>query len=129
MALLDDIKTRLDAESVTGGATGWSAFTSFLPTDPDKAVAVFETGGDTPEMAMGGTNYPKPTFQVRIRGESFEYETARQKAQDAINALHRYSVNNQTFFAIQSGPLSIGNDENDRPNLTVNFRVTDVGGF
>lgn len=129
MALLDDIIARLDAQSITGGATGWTAFASFLPDSPNKAVAAFETGGDVPEMAMAGTNYPKPTFQIRIRGDESDYQVTRTKAQDAITALHRFEVNNQTFFAVQSAPISIGNDKNDRPNLTVNFRVVDVGGF
>lgn len=129
MALLDDIKTRLEAQSVTGGATGWTAFKGFLPDTTDKVVAIFETGGETPEMAMGGVDYPKPTFQIRIRGDIRDYAVARTKAQAAIVALHRFEVNNQTLFAIQSAPISIGNDKSDRPNLTANFRVVNVGGF
>lgn len=129
MALLDDILARLDAESVTGGATGWETSISFLPDAPNKVIAVFETGGDVPEMAMGGVNYPKPTFQIRIRGDVFEYQDARTKAQEALVALQRHQVNDQIFMAVQSAPLSLGNDKNDRPNMTINFRVTDVGGF
>lgn len=129
MALLDDILARLDAESVTGGATGWTAYTGFLPSTQNKAIGIFETGGDTPDMAMAGTNHPRPNFQIRIRGDKRSYSVARAKAQAAIIALHRFAVNGQTFFASQSAPLSLGNDKNDRPNLTINFRVIDVGGF
>jgi len=129
VALLDDVLATLDAQGVTGGATGWTAFASFLPDTTDKVVAVYETGGEAPLMAMQGANYPRPTFQVRVRGAVRDYQDTRTKAQEIYTALHRYSVNNQTFFAVQSGPLSIGNDANDRPNLTINFRVMNVGGF
>lgn len=123
MALLDDIHGRLTAAGVIGGASGWTGYKSYLPDTPDKAVAIYETGGPPPETALA---IAYPTFQCRVRGEASGYAAARAQAQAVVDALHAQAAAVGAayvyLYAANSGVLPLGNDENDRPHLTVNFR-------
>jgi len=121
MSILDDIGTALDAASVTGGVTGWTLYKSYLPDSPDLAIAVFETGGPTPDQTQGD-KFDEPSFQVRGRGEAFGYDALRTKMQEVFDALNDATVSGYTFiFADSSGPIPMGYDKNDRPELSWNF--------
>lgn len=121
--LLDDIGARLVAQNVAGGATGWNLAKSFIPETPDQVVSIMETGGQVPnqfETSAGGI----VTFQVQVRGAEFEYDVARTKMAAAFTALNQANIAGYVFvYALQSAPLSLGIDQNNRPELALNFEA------
>lgn len=126
VALLDEIAARLKTQGVgtTASTASWFVAKGFLPPTPDRVIALFETGGfpnDPHESAL----IDRPTFQVRVRGNAYGYSTARTKIGAARTALE---VGNSTLsgrryihIVAQSEPVSLGQDENNRPSLVVNF--------
>lgn len=121
MSLLDDIGAKLTSDGVVGGATGWTLGKSYLPPSPDQVVALFETAGPEADQTEG-TRYDEPTFQVRARGATFEYDQLRDKMTEVFNSLNDATIAGFVFvFAVQSGPLPLGYDENNRPELSWNF--------
>lgn len=125
MALLDDIGTHLTTAGVVGGATGWVLSKGYMPPTPDQVLAVFETPGEPPEVGKGdATVYDYPGFQVRVRGAKFGYSAARAKLQDVFDALHAREPSGYVYvYAAGSGPLPLGNDAQQRPELTQNYRA------
>ena len=131
MSLLTDVLDHLAAEGLIDGATGWTGSAGYLPPTPDKVIAVFETPGDPPEMiSVGSTEqaYDAPGFQIRGRGAAMGYEALREKMGAIFLALHDSTLSPATgepayvlVRAVQSGPLPLGLDENDRPGMTWNF--------
>lgn len=125
MVLLDLIYNFLVAQTVAGGVTGWELYKGFLP-DNGKAVAIFESPGLTPENDSTDTSF-YPAFQVRVRGDKFGHETARAKIQEIRDILNDANITNLVYvYANQSGPTPLGNDGNDRPNFTLNFRTMEA---
>lgn len=127
-SLLDDIASFLTSSGLVGGATGWTVAKGGTDPSPDKIITLGETGGPEPELSPSGsteTTYDEPTFQVRGRGEAFGYEALRAKMGAIYVALHGSVLGKSTDYvlvrAVQSGPLSLGLDSNDRPMLTWNF--------
>jgi hypothetical protein len=123
MSILDDLKTQLETDSVTGGATGWTCYLGGQQETPDKTITIYETGGDqTPDQFDSGSTYP--TFQVRGRGAAFGYEALRTKMQAVYDSLNNATIAGYTYvFAIDSAPIGIGVDGNNRPQLVWNFRA------
>ena len=113
----------------TGGAetdSGWDIYKSFLPNSSNKAVTVFETSGTTPENDSTDTSF-YPGFQILVRGDKFGYEIARAKMQTIRDSLNGADITGLVYvYANQSGPIPIGNDKNDRPNFTLNFRTMEA---
>lgn len=123
MSLLTEIKAALESASVTGGATEWTAYLSYIPDSPDKAIAIYDTGGESVDQS-GGTKYDRPTFQLYIRGEAWGYEAARTKARDAFDALNAAEPSGYTYlYAVTPEPIPVRYDENNRPELSWNFRA------
>lgn len=122
MSILDDIGTHLTSDGVVAGATGWALGKSYMPPDPDKIVAIFETGGGAPDQTPG-TAYEFPTFQVRVRGSKFGYEAARTKIQEVVDSLNNATVSGYIYiYPVQSGPIVLRYDRDDnRPELAWNF--------
>lgn len=108
-----------------GSQSGWGIFVSKEPTSPDTTVTVYNTGGLAPN--------PKwlldfPSIQVRVRGAANGFVAARQKAQDAKDALlgiPSQDVGPDRLVAINgiSDVADIGYDEKERPLFTVNFSL------
>lgn len=129
--LIDDVLDYLVAQGVIEGATGWTRAAGYLPPSPNQVIAVFETGGIEPEIAPVGSDeveYDYPGFQVFGRGAVFGYEALRNKMGEVFRTLHDSTlspgVGTPAYVqvqAVQSGPLALGYDENDRPLLTWNF--------
>ena len=129
--LITDVLDYLEDQGLVAGATGWTRAAGFMPPSPDKIVAVFESPGDPPEMTKAGsgeTAYDEPGFQVRVRATKHDYASARAKIGAVFRALHGSSLAPATgdpvyvlVRAVQSGPLPLGLDESNRPDLTWNF--------
>lgn len=130
--MVDDVLDFLVAEGLVGGATGWTVAYGHLPPTPDQVIAVFETPGLPPEAAPAGsteTEYDEPGFQIRGRGATFGMAALRILMGQIYRALHKSSLAPATgdpayvfVFAEQSGPLTLGLDDDSRPSLTWNFR-------
>jgi hypothetical protein len=132
MALLDDVVDFLEGQGlVNDGSGGWTAFKSYLPDSPDRAVAIFETPGEPAEVVKPGTGqaYDFPGFQVRIRGAEWDYEAMRARLYAIFLALHDSDMGSVTtgspqYLMVrsrQSGPFPLGLDERSRPGATWNF--------
>lgn len=110
------------------GTLGSTLFLSVMPETPDAMVAVYESVGGTPSFTMGSaaTAIDRPVIQVICRGVRGDYPGPRDKAQ-AIRALLG-AVTDQTLSGIRVMRLSpqgalnpLGDDENLRPRVSVNF--------
>ena len=126
--LLDDVVSFLASVSLVDDVGGWSGFKGYLPTAPDKAIVIYETGGATPSVPKTGDSLPEMdqvTFQVRGRGDPRGMEALRGRMGSIYRALHGGDLGSDFVLAraIQSGPLSLGLDGNDRPGLTWNFEA------
>jgi len=123
MALLEDINTKLEADSVTGGATGWTVRIGPMTDQIDQLVVLAETGGFPPDQ-FGSTLSGEQTFQVRVRAGRRRYDTARSKMQDVFNSLNASTISGHFYtYALSSGPLFMGFDANERPEFVQNFKV------
>lgn len=144
--LLDDLAQWLLTQNIVGGSTGWTVTEGFLPpSDPKKPsqqfIALFETAGEPPDIIRDPTIDEQPVLtvglQVRGRGainlaNSGAYNALRQKMQDVYNGLHQNEPpppvsgdgNKYVFiYAKTSGPLPMGRDEQQRDEMSWNFRV------
>lgn len=129
--LITDVLDFLEDQGLVAGATGWTRAAGFMPPSPDKVVAVFETPGEPPEMVKAGsaeTKYDTPGFQVRVRAGNFDYAAARAKIGAIYRALHGSTLAPATgdpayllVRGVQSGPLPLGLDQANRPDMTWNF--------
>ncbi len=132
--LITDILDFLVAEEIIGGATGWGEFAGYLPPTPDKVIVVFETPGLIPEIVKVGSSeqaYDEPGFQIRGRGDGFDYGPLREKMGEVYRALHDADMDTVTtgdpqyvlIRAVQSGPLPLGLDNASRVGMTWNFEA------
>ena len=127
--ILDDMLTLLGGSSI-GLTAGTNLFAGTLPDAPDKACAVYETGGAFPIHAMGlgpgNALVERPRVQVVTRALS--YQAARQLAQNvfqAMDGLTNATINSTSYLlvtAVQS-PAAMGLDGRDRPRLVMNFDI------
>lgn len=72
----------------------WSAYTGFLPDDPDTAIATYDTAGqkDGRMMATGETLI-HPGAQIRVRSSDYSAAYARAKAiADGVDVVLMASV-------------------------------------
>lgn len=120
-----DIKDLLDADSDVGLTFPTDLFVSEMPKEPDLCAAVFDSGGFDPDAHI---DYQRPTVQVRVRGNKGAYVAAHSLAQairDALNGLNDQTVNATRYIGIWvvGDVLSLGQDDNGRPLLSVNFRI------
>ena len=125
MALLDEMSTRLIAQSVgvTGSTANWVVKKAWMPPSPDRAIGIFETGGQPNDRGQGLID--RPTFQVRVRGPKGGYSTARAKIAAARTALETGPLTLQGRYYVQIAangePIFLGYDENSRPEIVMNF--------
>ena len=106
--------------------TNGNIFIDALPSEPDKAIMIESTGGAEMDSKLG---YDMPTRRILVRGEQDPREPKRL-AKDIYNDLHGFSndtlVTDGIFVVgvhgIQSGPVNIGQDDNNRHRFSINFR-------
>lgn len=128
MGLFEDVKARLEAESLAGSGTDWDIKRSRMPDgvgESDRVVVVTETGGTSPQ-AYSTTD--RPRFQVRTRGRSTGRPEAYTKLRDIFVDLHRLgptTINGHEYGGIRAvqHPFYLRTDENDRDEYAVNFEA------
>jgi len=105
--------------------TAWSAHISKTPSSPHAVISIFDTGGFNPNPAL---QIDQVTVQVLVRGEPTGYLAAYQKAQDIKDTLlgtDSQDVGSDRVVSVTMiGDIAfLGRDSNDRPELSVNFRM------
>lgn len=132
VVLLDDIADMLSSGGV--GTVGTDLFKGFLPETDAAVVALYETGGRGPDIAMGagpiGSTVAMewPRVQVVCRSGEYDYATARSKAHDIFKLLHGLPARliNGTSYqwasAVQS-PFLMGRDDSNRVLIACNYDV------
>ena len=110
------------------GTLATDLFLAVMPESPDACVAVYENAGGRPEFTMGSAAWAidRPAIQVICRGARGDYPTVRDKA-ESIRALLG-AITDQTLSGInvmrvevQGSVIPMGEDENLRPMISVNF--------
>lgn len=101
----------------------YSVFYSFMPDGPHDCIALFNAGTSLVDTDLIGFN--ERLFQVRVRASS--YDAAEQMAQEIETALHGLAntqIGDQfvRYVLLDSGPIALGYDENERYEMTLNFR-------
>ena len=106
------------------GSTG-DVYIGQLPSVPDNLVAIYPTGGPGSDQKLG---YDSPSVQVIVRNVNIV--SADSKAREIYDALHgisSISLPDGTWtvscHGIQSGPVYIGQDKNDRHEFSLNFML------
>lgn len=124
MNILDDIMSKLETDLVSGGATGWASSKSFMPTAPDKVVAVFDVGGRTADQSESVHQFDDVSFQARVRAEEYDYLAAATKMDEVFASLNNTTIPGYTYiFAESVQPIPLGLDKNNRPELVITFAV------
>ena len=108
-----------------GHATvGTNLFVDSLPDVNEEAIAVFTTGGSTPDIDLP---IASPNFEILIRGESAS--SCFSKLESIVSSLHQtYNSNvvtggNYYYSILLSGEInSLGRDEKGRIEYSANFR-------
>ncbi len=105
--------------------SGWGIFIAREPLSPDTVITVYDTGGLAPD--------PKwlldyPSVQIRIRGAKGEYQAAYVKARqcrDTVLGCPSLDLNGDRWVSIVGlgDIISLGHDDNERPQFTTNFRL------
>lgn len=120
--LIEDIATILDDAGV--GVLGTDMFIGSLPTTPNNAIVIVQTTGTEPDSELPLDN---PTFQILIRNTT--YTGGQEKLGDVKDALHQFSnqeIGDTYFYYILANTNggSIGRDEQDREEFSINFRCS-----
>ena len=121
--LLDDI-----ADLLTTGGVTTTKYKSFLPEQPDDALALYETAGRGPihAMASGPGQASLEIAGLQVLRRSATYSTARLEMQTVMNLLDGLSertINSTRYSYVEATqvPFSLGRDDSERSMLSVNF--------
>jgi hypothetical protein len=126
MTILESVGDYLAANNQ--GVLGTNLFLAVMPESPDACVTVYENAGNRPTFTMGAAPWAidRPLIQVICRGVRSDYPAARDKA-ESIRVLLG-SVTDQTISGIhimrmesQGSIIPVGEDENLRPMISINF--------
>ena len=125
MSVVDSIGAILTAQGAVGGDSGYTLALNWMPPSPDQIVAVTEYGGDVPQHRAG---LERHSVQVRVRGLPSGAQAAATKM-DAVRTILAYHDRTDDSTDVlecvprASGMLSMGRDDNERPEFSVNFEV------
>jgi hypothetical protein len=123
MTLIEQIATYLQAQGI--GTKGSTIFISNLPDAVDSCIAIFDTGGLTPDIDLPTK---EPTFQIFIRATT--YALGKEKLESIRALLHnKYNVTlveNGTYIyrinALSEGG-HIGKNERGIEEFSINFKA------
>lgn len=103
---------------------GGNVFVGYLPSAPNRCVAVLPSGG---YEADAGLPYDRPSIQVIVRGDDdpvWALDTW-QLVYSALVALRNVTLPDGTYLVsllpIQSGPIHLGKDDSHRYQYGMNL--------
>jgi hypothetical protein len=92
-----------------------------LPDSPDNAVAINPTGGFARDLFFGtDSDLREPTFQIIVR--NLVYATGEALCETILGLLSGKTTTNIKMIQQMSDVISLGRDQNNRPNWSINFR-------
>lgn len=117
------------------GGPGTTAFLETLPPEPATAVGLFAEAGRAPDR------FRRPAIQVLVRGDNTPGNRARSGHALAMQVLDALDGDSHVTWAPgtddevrvawclsqQSGPVSLGDDDNGVPRWSVRFDVELAG--
>lgn len=120
-----DVKDLLAGESALGLTYGTDLHISEMPAEPDVCVSVHDSGGPPPSALF---TLERPMVQIRVRAAKGHYEAGHATAafiRDLLNGLHGFTLNGSRYISIfaTSEVIPLGNDQNRRPEFSVNFQI------
>jgi hypothetical protein len=128
------VQTRLAAQGLVDGATGWPSVRRNLNDTSDRMVVLTEDGGPPPEITkaegIGDTAMETIGVQLRVRGAPRLGDEAAAKAQaclDDLDSLQGVQIGTRVYMSVSAAtgePVFIGFDAKERPEFTVAFRMT-----
>ena len=111
-----------------GLTSGTNLFAGALPDAPERAAAVFETGGIFPVQAFGrsASVVERPRIQIVTRAKT--YQSGRMLAHNiwrTLNAVRGLPINGVTYHLIApvQSPFAMGEDGSGRMRFAANFDV------
>lgn len=115
----------LETAGLVKGSSGWQIKIGNQTSTPNKLVAMFDTGGQTPNPKWA---VDFPTIQALVRSDPNDYSGAWQKARevrDALVGLESQDIDGDRWVSITGmGDVGfIGYDDKERPTCSVNFRI------
>lgn len=110
MALTGDVKSLLTGVS--------NIYRGSMPSTPDNVVCIYNSGGY--ERDSSGTEVEEPTFQIVVRNTDFD--AAEALCNTIKDLLHGKSTTKFLNIFQQGDILPLGRDENNRTELSMNFR-------
>lgn len=110
---------------------GGDAFIATWPSEPDECVVLFPTGGVQQGSAIP---YDEPTFQIGTRGQRFDPRPSYERLRSIYGALTGLDgvtlddggedeIRVSGITGLQSDPISLGVDSNQRHRWTLNFHA------
>lgn len=113
------------------GVSG-NCFIATMPSAPDLAVGIFPSGG-IPWTGHSAIATDEPTVQIRVRSIKHDPRPGLDLAEAIYGemvGLHglideggEHETNVRRCLALQTGPVPIGKDDNQRPEFTLNFAI------
>lgn len=106
-------------------AAGGNVFLK-LPSQPNRAVAVFPSGGFEADSKLP---YSRPTLQVFVRGDEDAMWALEmwQKIYARVQGMRNVTLPDGTYLvsclAMQSGPVYVGQDANGRYQFSLNLML------
>ncbi len=105
---------------------GGNCFIAYYPSTPDVVVGIYPTGGREADFSLG---YDYPTIQIIVRGTSHPvvgFDLANSIFEKLQGLHHRELIPGGQWvvgcYCIQSGPIHIGRDSNNRHEYSMNFQ-------
>lgn len=122
MSLLVDIKSLITSVND-------NIFLGDLPDTPNNCIALYQTGGQSSVHSLGASvdeTHETPTLQVRVRNTVYDTaNTEIEQVKDILDGLVNQTINSNIYISVfmQGDINSLGRDDRNRINLTVNFIV------
>jgi len=113
MSILDIVLSWLSVQS--------DVKVSVLPDAPDALVSLREYSGRPPDQYFDGIGYH---YSVQVLCRALTYDDAHSRAQQVQSDLQTQRAG---YLIVQSaGILDIGQDERDRRECTINYKITEL---
>ncbi len=121
-----DIKDMLEAESSLGLVYKDNLFVGVVPADKDSCTTIIDQPGSGPHLGVNYSDYYYDAVQVQVRDN--DYLKAMELAQDIMASLHgraneTWSSTLYTLVRAANGPANLGQDENFRTIVVLNFDI------
>lgn len=107
------------------GTLGTNLFKERMPASPDTAIAIFSTGGILADPKEG---YDYPTIQIMTRADDPAVAYNNLAAiYNVLQGLNNVTLASGTYllhmWALQSQPINIGLDAEERTRFTQNYQL------